>query len=109
MIKLFFHVTADRQLAVLRDRQQDEWRRHLLREEDLARVGQRERTIDVLHDLFRQTDTRWAPWQAIDANDPVAAQIGALAAIAGHMEKALPSAPPAVGDTIVPFALQQRG
>ncbi|HVF37699.1 MAG TPA: polyphosphate kinase, partial [Sphingomicrobium sp.] len=72
VVKLFFHVSAERQVNRLRERQADPWWRHLLSEEDVAGLGQRDRTIDVLHDLFAQTHTRWAPWQIVDGNDELA-------------------------------------
>ena len=101
--KLFFHVSADRQMATLRERQADPWRRHLLSDEDAAGLGRRERTVEVLHDLFKQTDTRWAPWQVIDGNDEIAGSIAALNAIADQFEKAMPAEPPAEGETVIQF------
>ena len=109
VVKLFFHVSAECQLATLRERQEDEWRRHLLSEEDVAGLGQRERVVGVLHDLFNQTDTRWAPWTIIDGNDETGGSIAALAAIADQFEKAMPSAPPVQGDTVIDFRHQKRG
>jgi polyphosphate kinase 2 (PPK2 family) len=107
--KLFFHVSADQQLATLRERQLDPWQRHLLPAEALSDLGQRERTIEVLHDLFRQTDTRWAPWQLIDGNDQANSCIAALTAIADQLERALPAEPPVVGETVVPFRSPKLG
>ena len=52
--------------------------------------------------MFKATNTRWAPWQVIDANDEAAGQIAALNAIADLLEKKLPAEPP-VCDTVVPF------
>ena len=109
VVKLFFHVSAERQLATLRERQDDPWRRHLLSEEDVAGLGQRERTVEVLHDLFKQTDTRWAPWTIIDGNDEMSGSIAALTAIADLFEKAMPAAPPALGETVINFPHQKRG
>ncbi|MBA3666135.1 MAG: polyphosphate kinase [Sphingomonas sp.] len=109
VVKLFFHVAADRQLATLRERQQDEWRRHLLSEEDFAGLGQRERTIEVLHGMFNLTDTRWAPWQVIDGNDEVSGTVAALTAIAGAFEKAMPAQPPVEGETVLQFPNLRRG
>ena len=109
IVKLFFHISAERQRATLRERQEDPWRRHLLSEEDVAGLGQRERTVDVLHDLFKQTDTRWAPWTIIDGNDETSGSIAALAAIADLLEKNLPAAPPVEGKTVVQFPHLKRG
>jgi polyphosphate kinase 2 (PPK2 family) len=109
IVKLFFHISGERQVATLRERQEDPWRRHLLSEEDVAGLGQRERTVEVLHDLFKQTDTRWAPWTIIDGNDEMAGSIAALDAIADLLEKNLPAAPPAEVETVVQFPHLKRG
>jgi polyphosphate kinase 2 (PPK2 family) len=106
--KLFFHVSAENQMATLRDRQADPWRRHLLSEEDVAGLGQRERTVDVLHDLFKQTDTRWAPWQVIDGNDEIGGSIAALTTIAGLFGKEMPAEPPVEGETVIQFPQPAR-
>lgn len=103
LIKLFFHLTADRQAANLRERQDHPWRRHLLSQATVAGLALRERNLEVLHDLFAHTDTRWAPWTVIDANDETAGCIAALTAIADQMEKAMPAEPPAMDETIIPF------
>ena len=107
--KLFFHVSAEQQIATLRERQQDPWKRHLLSGEDVADLGQRERTVQVLHDLFKQTDTRWAPWQVIDGNDETSGTIAALTVITDLFYKAVPSEPPAEGETVIQFPSQKAG
>lgn len=101
--KLFFHISAERQSTTLRERHEDPWRRHMMSEEMEAGLGQREQTVDVLHGLFQQTHTRWAPWQVVDGGDETGGSISALTAIADQMEKAMPVDPPMAGDTIVPF------
>ena len=79
------------------------WRRHLLSQATVAGLAMRERNLEVLHDLFAHTDTRWAPWKVIDANDESAGCIMALTAIADALEKVMPAEPPAMGETIIPF------
>ena len=101
--KLFFHVTPDRQAANLRARQEDPWLRHLRDYQPIIGPANRDRAHDVLQDLFEHTNTRWAPWTAIDANDETASCIAALTTLADSMEKAFPAEPPAMGETIVPF------
>jgi len=105
--KLFFHVSAESQMATLRERQADPWLRHLLSQEDAAGLGQRDRTVEVLHDLFKQTDTRWAPWQVIDGNDETSGSIAALTILADLFEKAMPAEPPAEGETVIQFPQQK--
>ena len=103
IVKLFFHVTPERQAAKLRARQEDPWLRHLRDYQPIIGPANRERANDVLQDLFAHTNTRWAPWIAIDANDAEAACVAALSAIADAMEKAVPAEPPALDETVVSF------
>lgn len=107
VVKLFFHVTAAEQLVRLREKQDDPWLRHLLAEEDLSSLGNRERATAVLHDMFAQTDTRWAPWKVIDGNDKRSARIAALTMIADALAKVIPAEPPAQRDSIIPFPQQK--
>ena len=109
VVKLFFHVAADQQMERLRERHEDKWGRHLLSEEHFAGLGQRDQIIDALHDLFKLTDTRWAPWHVIDGNDERASNIAALTAIVGQFEKAMPAEPPLEGETVVHFPQLKRG
>jgi len=106
IVKLFFHITAEQQLQRLRERQADPWRRHLV-EDALPTRDARERSTAALHDLFAQTDTRWAPWRAIDANDEPSARIAALTILADAFDKAIPSEPPLTGETVVDFPHQK--
>lgn len=107
IVKLYFHVTAEARSARMRGRQDDPWRRHLLSHDDLADAPNRARTIEVLHDLFAQTDTRWAPWRVIDSNDPRAARIAALTTLADAMAKAIPAEPPVAADKVVSIRQQK--
>ena len=103
IVKLFFHITDETQARRIADRESDEWQRHLVGAEEFrnppARIAYRAALIQML----AQTDTRWAPWSMIDANDSDAAQVAALGAIADLLEKALPQAPPETAGSVVPF------
>ena len=103
IVKLFFHVTDETQGRRIAEREADEWQRHLVGPEEFrsppARIAYRAALIQML----AQTDTRWAPWSMIDANDSNAAQVAALTAIADSLEKALPQAPPETAGSVVPF------
>jgi len=107
VVKLFFHVSADEQQRRLSERQADPWHRHLIGEDELPSRDERERTTAALHDMFAQTDTRWAPWRVIDANDRRSARIAALTVLADAFAKAMPAEPPATGDTVIAFRNQK--
>lgn len=101
--KLFFHVTPERQASSLRARQEDPWLRHLRDFQPIVGPANRDRVHGVFEDLFAHTNTRWAPWTVIDANDEIAGSISALTVIADQMEKVMPAEPPAMDETIVHF------
>jgi polyphosphate kinase 2 (PPK2 family) len=109
MVKLFFHVSAEQQLATLRRRQGDPWLSHFITDEDIASLDRRDRVTEVLQDLFGQTNTRWAPWSVIDGNDETSGTLAALMTIADQFEKAMPAEPPALGETVVPFPNLRAG
>ena len=102
VIKLFFDVTEEVQAERLAERRADPWRK-LLTDGDPVTGEKRAAYRERWNALFRQTDTRWAPWQLIDGNDKRGARIAALSAIAGTLEKALPKEPPREQGTVLDF------
>lgn len=103
LIKLYLHATDDILDKRIADRAAHPWKRHLAGPEELRSPAARQAYRDLLGQMFKLTDTRWAPWIVIDANDKQAARIAALTAICGAMEKAIPMEPPAEADRVVSF------
>ena len=94
LVKLYFHATdkvLDERIAA---RAADPWRHHMLGPVELRTVDGREAYREALAQMFKQNDTRWAPWTGVDANDEPAARIAALTVIADALEAAIPSEPP---------------
>jgi polyphosphate kinase 2 (PPK2 family) len=94
VIKLFFHVTREVQDKRFRKRLDHPWKRWKVTAEDLRNRERRDDYLGALADMFAQTDTRWAPWKAIDGNDKKSARIAALTHVADTLAAALPSEPP---------------
>ena len=108
ILKLFLHVTGDTQLARLRSRQADPWTRSLVGPDEFSRAEKREASLPLVEDMFAQTDTRWAPWRVVDANDSASRQIAFLQEITAGLEKAIPKDPPADGENVVSFPSQKQ-
>ena len=106
IVKLFFHITDSTQDRRVSERLDDPWLRHLVGAEEFRAETARVAYHAALVQMLAQTDTRWAPWSMIDANDASAAQVAALTAIADSFEKALPKAPPETASSVVPFMAQ---
>jgi AMP-polyphosphate phosphotransferase len=94
IVKLFFHITQEEQDARLEKRLAHPWKRWKVTAEDLRNRDRRKDYLAALKDMFDHTDTRWAPWTAIDANDKKAARIAALTRVAEALAAALPAGPP---------------
>ncbi len=90
IVKLFVHVTQEEQDQQLAERLDDPWKRWKTGEEDYRNRARRADYLDAMHDMFRLTDTRWAPWTVIDGNNRKAGRIAALTAIAEALEKRVP-------------------
>lgn len=94
IVKLFFHVTQETQDARLKARLEHPWKRWKVTAEDFRNRSRRADYLAAAEEMFVRTDTRWAPWTAIDANNKKAARIAALTAIADSLGQAVPMEPP---------------
>lgn len=94
IVKLFFHVTQEVQDKRLKARLDHPWKRWKVNADDIRNRARRKDYLAALKDMFAGTDTRWAPWTAIDGNDKKAARIAALAHVAEALAAALPAKPP---------------
>jgi polyphosphate kinase 2 (PPK2 family) len=94
IVKLFVHITQDTQDKRLKKRFDDPWKRWKTGPEDFRNRAKRPAYLWAADEMFRVTDTRWAPWTVIDGNDKKSARIAALTAIADQLEARVPMAPP---------------
>ena len=54
--------------------------------------------------MFERTDTRWAPWKVIDANDKKSARIAVLTYVADRLEAAVDMNPGEADPKVVALA-----
>jgi polyphosphate kinase 2 (PPK2 family) len=109
IVKLFFHVTREEQDRRLKARLDHPWKRWKVTEEDFRNRARRADYLAAIAEMFERTDTRWAPWRAIDGNDKKAARIAALTAIADALEAAVPMQPPEPSAEIEKLAREAFG
>ena len=94
IVKLFFHITQEEQDERLKARLDHPWKRWKVNAEDIRNRAKRDDYLDAIKEMFAETDTRWAPWTAIDGNNKKAARIAALTRVADALAEALPKGPP---------------
>ncbi|ODU20889.1 MAG: polyphosphate kinase [Sphingomonas sp. SCN 67-18] len=112
IVKLFMHVTQAEQDRRLLDRLEDPWKRWKTGPDDYRNRARRVDYEKAMADMFKQTDTRWAPWSVIDGNNKKAARIAALTRVADALEAAVPMTPPDADpefETMARKALDQSG
>ena len=94
IVKLFVHVTQAEQDERLQDRLESPWKRWKTGIDDYRNRDKRDAYLDAMHDMFKRTDTKAAPWTIIDGNNKKSARIAALTAVAEALEAACPPRPP---------------
>jgi AMP-polyphosphate phosphotransferase len=93
VIKLFMHITQKEQDRRFAHRLNDPWKRWKTGADDYRNRARRDDYLKAYHDMFERTDTRWAPWKVIDANDKKAARIAVMKYIADRLEAAVDMTP----------------
>jgi len=94
IVKIFVHTTQEEQDKRLKHRLEHPWKRWKTGLADYRNRDKRDAYLDAMAEMFRRTDTRWAPWIAVDGNDKKAARIAALTAIADRLEAHVDMTPP---------------
>jgi polyphosphate kinase 2 (PPK2 family) len=109
LIKLFVHVTQEEQDRRLKARFEDTWKRWKTGPEDYRNRARRADYLAALDEMFRLTNTRWAPWTVIDGNNKKAARIAALTAIADQLEAGVPMTPPPLDPELERIVREELG
>lgn len=86
VVKLFLHITQAEQDERFRKRLADPWKRWKTGKDDYRNRARRADYLTAYAEMFDRTDTRWAPWRVIDANNKKAGRIAALTSIADRLE-----------------------
>lgn len=103
-VKLFVHITQETQDEQLAQRLDTPWKRWKTGADDYRNRARRADYLDALHDMFKKTDSKHAPWQVIDNNNRKAGRIAALTYIADRLEALVPMDMPAVDPAVVKLA-----
>ena len=78
LTKFWFSVSQQEQRTRFAIRQLDPVRRWKLSPMDLESLDKWEKYTDAKEEMFRRTDSDWAPWTVIKSNDKKRARINAL-------------------------------
>ena len=104
IIKLFVHITQDTQDEQLAQRLDTPWKRWKTGADDYRNRARRADYLDAMHDMFRATDRKEAPWHIIDNNNRKAGRIAALTYVADRLEALVPLDFPDADPAVVKLA-----
>jgi AMP-polyphosphate phosphotransferase len=96
IVKLFIHITQEKQDKELLERLDDPWKRWKTGPDDYRNRAKRADYLEAIEDMFAKTSTRHAPWTVIDGNSRKAGRIAALTAIADQLEAKVKMVPPPI-------------
>lgn len=109
IIKLFLHVTQETQDKVLTERLDDPAKRWKVTPEDFRNREKRADYLAAMKDMFKRTNTHWAPWTVIDGNNQKAARIAVLRHVVSELEAGLPQKFPETDTEILELAKASLG
>jgi AMP-polyphosphate phosphotransferase len=109
IIKLFLHVTQETQDKVLTERLEDPAKRWKVTAEDFRNREKRDEYLKAMKDMFKRTNTHWAPWTVIDGNNQKAARIAVLRHVVKELEASVPQEFPQADPDILEMASESLG
>jgi len=101
LVKLFFHVSPDEQLARFEERLRNPLKRWKLSYEDFRNRSHWDDYATAIDEMFEKTSTDYAPWHLIPANDKKHARITAIKAVTDCLSRDIDLAPPVLDDTVL--------
>lgn len=104
LVKLFFHISPDEQLARFEERLRNPLKRWKLSYEDFRNRMRWDDYAVAIDEMFERTSTDCAPWQIIPANDKKHARIAAMKVITDTLAKGVDLSPPVLDETVISAA-----
>lgn len=96
IVKLFVHITQQKQDEELAERLDDPWKRWKTGPDDYRNRAKRAKYLEAIEGMFAKTSTKQAPWTVIDGNNRKAGRLAALTTIADQLEAKVPMVPPVI-------------
>lgn len=101
LVKLFFHITPEEQLARFEERLKNPMKRWKLSYEDFRNRRRWDDYAEAADEMFEKTSTRNSPWTLIPANNKKHARIAAMEAIVKCFGHSTRLSPPVLDERVV--------
>ena len=89
VVKLWFHISPDVQLKRFKEREQKDYKKYKITEEDWRNREKWDQYRDAVAEMVSSTSTTYAPWTIVEANDKSWARIRAMRTIGEAIEAAI--------------------
>ncbi|WP_341744211.1 polyphosphate:AMP phosphotransferase [Azonexus hydrophilus] len=89
VIKFWLQISAEEQLSRFKERQDTEFKRFKITDEDWRNREQWDAYVDAVCDMVDRTSTGLAPWTLVEANDKNFARVKVLKTVCERIEAAL--------------------
>ena len=87
--KLWLHISPEEQLRRFREREQVEWKKHKITDEDWRNREKWSAYETAIDEMVARTSTHDAPWTLVSATDKKAARLEVLTTLCDRLEEAL--------------------
>ena len=87
--KLWLHISPEEQLRRFREREQVEWKKHKITDEDWRNREKWDAYESAIDEMVARTSTHDAPWTLVSATDKKAARLTVLKTLCDRLEEAL--------------------
>ncbi|MBK9376725.1 MAG: polyphosphate:AMP phosphotransferase [Holophagales bacterium] len=87
--KLWLHISPEEQLRRFRERQEVEWKKHKITDEDWRNREKWPAYETAIDEMVARTSTHDAPWSLVSATDKKAARLTVLETLCDRLEEAL--------------------
>ena len=87
--KLWLHISPEEQLRRFREREQVEWKKHKITDEDWRNREKWDAYETAIDEMVARTSTHDAPWTLVSATDKKAARLTVLTTLCDRLEEAL--------------------
>lgn len=89
LVKFWLHISDDEQEKRFNDRKNNPLKQWKLTDEDWRNRSKRQEYEEAVNDMLAKTDTTYAPWIVVEANDKRYARIKVIEYVNSVLEKAL--------------------
>ena len=88
-VKFWLHISSKEQLKRFEKRRDDPLKAWKLTDEDWRNRSRRRRYINAVEEMLERTDTEWAPWTVVPAENKPYARVFVMEQVIGALRQAL--------------------